>query len=145
VRADKRLSRRYMFTVAYTLAYATDNDPQTPVTDYSDPNLDWGPSNMNRRNSIVAAGTVNLPWGFTFGGIWTAKSSVPFSALAATYNADGTQQYVPGTSRNQGNRDLSLAAVDAYRATLDCRPLLRARSTQTPTTVLMSISRDHSN
>jgi hypothetical protein len=105
------------------VSYATDNDPQRPVTDYSNPNLDWGPSNVNRRNSIVASGTVNLPWRFAFGGIWTARSSVPFSAMAATYNADGTQQYVPGTSRNQGNRDLNLAAVNAYRATLGVPPV----------------------
>ena len=132
VRADKRLSHRYMFTVAYTLAYATDNDPQSPVTDYSNPNLDWGPSNVNRLNSIVASGTVNLPWGFTFGGIWTAKSSLPFSALAATYNADGTQQYVPGTSRNPGNRDLNLAAVNAYRATLGLPPVTASQINTNP-------------
>ena len=123
IRADKRFSHRYTFTVAYTLSYARDDNPQFNVTNYADPNLDWGPSNVDRRNSIVTSGTVDLPFRFTFGAIWTAKSSVPFSALAASFNADGTQQYVPGTSRNQGNRNLNLAAVNAYRATLGLTPV----------------------
>jgi hypothetical protein len=132
VRADKRFSHRYMFTVSYTLSYARDDNPQNSVTDYSDPNLDWGPSNVDRRNSIVASGTVNLPWSLTLGAIWTARSSVPFSALAATFNADGTQQYVPGTSRNQGNRDLNLAAVNAYRATQGLSPVTASQLNTNP-------------
>jgi len=123
VQANKRFSHRFMFTASYTLSSARDDDPQFAVTNYTDPNLDWGPSNVDRRNVIVTSGTVDLPWRLTLGAIWTAKSSTPFSALAATFNADGTQQYVPGTSRNQGNRDLSLAAVNAYRATLGLSPV----------------------
>jgi hypothetical protein len=60
-----------------------------------------------------------LPWKITFGAIWQVRSALPFSALTAATDADGLQQYVPGTSRNQGNRDLNLAAVNAYRATLN--------------------------
>jgi hypothetical protein len=123
VQANKRFSRRFMFTASYTLSSARDDGPQFAVTNYADPNLDWGPSSVDRRNVIVTSGTVDLPWRLTLGAIWTAKSSTPFSALAATFNADGTQQYVPGTSRNQGNRDLSLAAVNAYRATLGLSPV----------------------
>ncbi|MGB8590906.1 MAG: TonB-dependent receptor [Candidatus Acidiferrales bacterium] len=132
VRADKRFSHRYTFTVAYTLAYSTDDNPQFSITNYADPNQDWGPSNVNRRNSIVASGTVNLPWSFTFGAIWTARSSVPFSALAAAFNADGTQQYVPGTTRNQGNRNLNLTAVNAYRATLGLSPITASQINTNP-------------
>jgi hypothetical protein len=123
VQANKRLSHRFMFTVAYTLSSARDDNPQFQVTNYSDANLDWGPSSVDRRNVIVTSGTVELPWKLTLGAIWTAKSSAPFSALAATFNADGTQQYVPGTSRNQGNRNLTLATVNAYRATLGLSPI----------------------
>jgi len=123
VQANKRFSRRFMFTASYTLSSARDDAPQFAVTNYADPNLDWGPSSVDRRNVIVTSGTVDLPWRLTLGAIWTAKSSTPFSALAATFNADGTQQYVPGTSRNQGNRDLSLGAVNAYRATLGLSPV----------------------
>ena len=31
-------------------------------------------------------------------------------------NANGTAQYVPGTKRNQGQRGISYAAINAYRA-----------------------------
>jgi len=123
VQANKRFSHRFMFTVSYTLSSARDDNPQNQVTNYADPSLDWGPSNVDRRNVIVASGTVDLPFKLTLGAIWTAKSSVPFSALAAAFNADGTQQYVPGTSRNQGNRNLNLAAVNAYRATQGLTPV----------------------
>jgi hypothetical protein len=120
VELDKRFSRRYQFTVSYTLASARDNNPQAAIVNYSDPNQSWGPGNIDRRHSLVAAGSLNLPWGVTLGAIWTIRSSLPFSAFSSSTlaNGDGTTQYVTGTSRNQGNRDLSLAAVNAYRATL---------------------------
>jgi hypothetical protein len=123
VQANKRFSGRFMLAASYTLSSATDNDPQTAITNYSDPNLDWGPSNADRRNVLVTSGIVDLPLKLTLGAIWTAKSSVPFSALAATVNADGTEQYVPGTSRNQGNRDLNLSAINAYRRGLGLSPI----------------------
>jgi hypothetical protein len=57
--------------------------------------------------------------------IYTVRSSLPLSALASTTaatsltpNADSTAQYVPGTTRNQLNRDISFSAINAYRATL---------------------------
>jgi hypothetical protein len=117
VELDKRFSNRFQATVSYTLASSRDNNPQASITNYSDPNLSWGPSNIDRRNSLVAAGSVNLPWKITLGAMWTVRSSLPFSAFESVTNADGTLQYVPGTSRNQGNRGLSLSAVNAYRAT----------------------------
>ncbi len=118
VQLDKRLSRRFQSTVSYTLASATDNNPQAAIVNYANPLLSWGPSNIDRRHSLVAAGYVSLPWGFTMGAILTLRSSLPFSAVESITNADGTAQYVAGTSRNQGNRNLSLTAVNAYRATL---------------------------
>ena len=114
---DKRFSRRFQSTVSYTLASARDNNPQAVITNYDDPGQNWGPGNIDRRHSLVAAGSVQLPWGLTLGAIWTVRSSLPFSAFSTVVNADGTTQYAPGTSRNQGNRNLSLAAVNAYRAT----------------------------
>jgi Carboxypeptidase regulatory-like domain/TonB dependent receptor len=123
VQANKRFSHRFMFTASYSLSSARDDNPQFQVTNYADSNLDWGPSNVDRRHVFVSSGTVDLPLKLTLGAIWTAKSSVPFSALSATFNADGAQQYVPGTSRNQGNRNLSLGAVNAYRASLGLSPV----------------------
>ena len=52
-----------------------------------------------------------MPFKVTFGGIYTFRSSLPFNAYSGTYDADGTAQYFPGTSRNQGNRGLNLALI----------------------------------
>jgi len=123
VRLDKRFSHRYTYLVSYTLAKAddvgsreTNNGGFFHVTDQSNPSLDVGPADSDRRNSLVASGTAQLPWDMTLGAVWTYRSAAPFSAYSANISADGQRQYVPGTSRNQGNRDLNLAAVNAYRA-----------------------------
>jgi hypothetical protein len=123
VRVDKRLSHRYTYLLSYTLAKgddvgsrATNNGGFFHVTDQSNPSLDVGPADTDRRHTLVASGTALLPWDMTLGAVWTYRSSAPFSAYSANFSADGQRQYVPGTSRNQGNRDLNLAAVNAYRA-----------------------------
>jgi len=118
VRLDKRFSSRYLATVSYTLSSAQDNNPQSNVTNYANYDQDFGPSNIDRRHALVVSGSVLLPWKFTLGGIWTVRSSLPFSAYSGTFDADGISQYVPRTSRNQGNRNLSLSAVNNYRASL---------------------------
>jgi len=132
IQANKRFGNRYMFTTSYSLTSARDNNPQFQVTNYADPNLDWGPSNVDRRHVLVSSGTVELPGRLTLGAIWTVKSSTPFSALAATFNANGIQQYVPGTSRDQGNRDLNLTAVNAYRAGLGLSPITASMIQKNP-------------
>lgn len=119
VRVDKRFAKRYQFLVSYTLSSARDDNPQTNVTTPSAYNNDLGPAGIDRRNALVASGFVNLPAKITFGVIWQLRSALPFSALSAALDADGNRQYVPGTTRNQGNRDLSLATVNSYRATLN--------------------------
>lgn len=123
VRLDKRLSHRYTYLMSYTLAKgddvgsrATNNGGFFHVTDQSNPSLDVGPADTDRRQTLVASGTALLPWDMALGAVWTFRSSAPFSAYSANFSADGQRQYVPGTSRNQGNRDLNLAAVNAYRA-----------------------------
>ena len=132
VQADKRFTHRFSVRLSYTLSSATDDNPQYPITNYADADLDWGPSNIDRRNMFVASGIVDLPLKFTLGVIWTAKSSVPFSALSADVNNDGQQQYVPGTSRNQGNRNLSLSAVNTYRAGLGLAPVTASMIDRNP-------------
>ena len=123
VRAEKRFAQRYQFMVSYSLASNKDNNPEAQVTVPSNYGLDWGPANADRRHNLIASTSVQLPWRFTLGAFWTLRSSLPFSAIEAVTDADGIHPYVPGTSRNQGNRDLSLAAVNAYRATLGLAPL----------------------
>ncbi len=123
VRLEKRLSDRYTYLVSYTLADTDDFGGRAGntggsfhITDQSNYDLDKGPSDVERRHALVASGTALLPWDMTLGAVWTLRSSAPFSAYAATVNPYGQRLYVPGTSRNQGNRDLDLAAVNQYRA-----------------------------
>lgn len=119
VRAEKRFAKRYQFLVSYTLANNRDDNPQAQVTNQNNYNLDWGPANIDRRNSLVASGSTNLPWKFNLGVIWQARSSLPFNVVS-TIQVDGITQYVAGLARNMGNRNNAavLAAVNAYRASL---------------------------
>ncbi len=118
VRAEKRFAGRYQFLVSYSLANNRDDNAQAQVVTPANYQLDWGSANIDRRHNLVASGSFLLPAKFTFGAIWTLRSSLPFSALANNVDVDGVRQYVPGTSRNQGGRNLNLASVNAYRATL---------------------------
>ncbi len=117
VRAEKRFAKRYQFLASYTLSSSRDDNPQAQVVNQNNYNLDWGPSNIDRRHVLVASGSVELPWKINFGAIWQARSSLPFNTVTTTL-VDGINQYVPGLSRNQGNRDDVLSAVNAYRASL---------------------------
>ncbi|MGI8742006.1 MAG: TonB-dependent receptor domain-containing protein [Bryobacteraceae bacterium] len=123
VRAEKRYANRYQFLVSYTYSSARDDNPQAGVTTPAFYNLDWGPAGIDRRHALVASGSAELPGKITLGLIWQLRSALPFNALSAVQDADGNRQYVPSTSRNQGNRDLNLAAVNAYRATLSLAPI----------------------
>ncbi|QEE26727.1 TonB-dependent receptor [Terriglobus albidus] len=116
VRVDKRLSRRHMYTVSYTLQSTRDNNPQATATNPLNLGLDWGPGNADRRHALVASFGYQLPWGIVSSGILTLRSATPFSAYAATVNADSITQYVPGTTRNQVNRDVDFSLINTYRA-----------------------------
>lgn len=118
VRADKRFSRNYQFLLSYTLSSCMGSGAQRAVTDYSNWSLDWGPCSIDRRNALVASSSYQAPWGITLGAIYNLRSSPPFSVTSTTRNADGTAQYVVGTSRNQGRRGLDFSAVNAYRTLL---------------------------
>jgi hypothetical protein len=117
VRLDKRWAQRYLFTVAYTLSSGTDWNPQATVITYSNPKLDFGPSNVDRRNALVLSGSVMLPWKIRAGGIYTFRSALPFSIVTSTLNANATAQFLPGTGRNQGNRGLDLKTLGLGPAT----------------------------
>jgi hypothetical protein len=130
VRLEKRLSHQYTYLVSYTLAKADDFGGRAGntggffhITNQSNFDLDKGPSDVDRRHTLVASGTVLFPWDITFGGVWTYRSGTPFSAYAKEFSPDGQQQYVPGTSRNQGERDLDISVVNAYRAANGLGPI----------------------
>src|SRR5262245_47450036 len=126
LRLEKRLERNYMYTVSYTLASTNGNVSSSSflstVTDSAHIDFDEGPNNSDRRHALVASGSVLLPYEINLGAVFTARSTMPFSAIAGVdLNGDANiTDYVPGTTRNQLNRGgeaAALAAVNAYRAT----------------------------
>ena len=128
VRAEKRFADRYMYLVSYTLAKTTDNGNAT-LTDFYNPGIEFGAGSTDRRHALVGSGAVLLPWDVTLGAVWTLRSSMPFSARAGRdLNSDSaTTDYVPGTTRNQGNRGLDLGFVNAWRATNGLAPIAAAQ------------------
>ena len=148
VRLEKRLSNRYQYQLAYTLA-KQDSNAATPdtvgiglggsITDVYNPGWDIGPANNDRRHAVVLSGAAQLPADIIVGAIWNFRTTTPFSARAGVdLNGDGQStgggagvggnyptDYVPGTTKNMGNRDSAamLAAVNAYRATLNLAPI----------------------
>src|SRR6202043_2092256 len=86
---------------------------------------DWGRCSTDRRNTLVTSGSIRLPGAFTLGGVWTLRSAMPFSALAGKdLNNDGNgTDFVPGTTRDQGNRGLNLDLVNAWRAQNGLAPI----------------------
>ncbi|HEV2387819.1 MAG TPA: TonB-dependent receptor [Candidatus Acidoferrales bacterium] len=122
LRFEKRYSHRYQYLVSYTLSDCKDNNPAGRVANLTNPNLDWGPCSIDRRNALVASGSFQLPWQVIVAGVFSLRSTLPFSAFSNTF-IDGARQYVPGTTRDQGNRDLNLGTVNAYRSTLGLAPI----------------------
>ena len=126
LRLEKRLDRNYMYTVSYTLASTKGNVSSSSflstVTDSAHIEYDNGPNNSDRRHALVASGSVMLPYEINLGAVFTARSTMPFSAIAGVdLNGDANiTDYVPGTTRNlfnRGSEAAALAAVNAYRAT----------------------------
>lgn len=118
LKLDRRFSNRYMYTVSYALSSALDNNPHAAPVNYANPQADYGPAAIDARHAVVLSGSVLLPGKIMLGGIFTFRSSLPFSVTSTTINANGTAQYVPGTTRDQGNRNLSFSALNTYRTTL---------------------------
>ncbi|WP_263381423.1 TonB-dependent receptor [Granulicella arctica] len=130
VHLDKRMANRYLYSASYTLSSAKDNNPQGTVNNPLNPGLDWGPGSTDRRHAFVGSVAYQARFGIMLSAIYTVRSSLPLSAFGAstaitslTPSADSTAQYVPGTTRNQFNRDISFAAINAYRAAQGVAPL----------------------
>jgi len=132
LKLDKRFAHRYMYAASYTLSSGYDNNPHGTVTTYSNPKLDYGPASIDRRHAVIVSGSALIPGKILVGGIFSYRSALPFSVTTTTtssvlpasmLNANGTAQYVPGTSRNQGNRGISYTAINAYRASVSLAPV----------------------
>ncbi|MBI2186976.1 MAG: TonB-dependent receptor [Acidobacteria bacterium] len=124
LKLDRRFDNRFLYTVSYTLAKSDGNVPSgginSRVTQSEAPQLDEGPAVNDRRHALVASGSVLLPSEVSLGAVWQLRSVMPFSATAGVdLNGDGVNtDYVPGTTRNLGNRDNGrmLQAVNQWRA-----------------------------
>ncbi len=132
VRLEKRFDQNYMYMVSYTLASGggtvNSSSFSSTVTDAAHLEYDDGPNNSDRRNALVASGSALLPGDVTLSAVFTARSTMPFSATAGVdLNGDGNNtDYVPGTTRNvfnRGNNDDMMAKVNAYRSTIGLAPL----------------------
>jgi len=139
IKLSKQFSHRYMYTASYALSSAWDNHPQNIPVDYNHPQNDWGPSQYDQRHAIVLSGSVMLPGKIMVGGIYSFRSNLPFSVttstltpaggvLTANPNPNGTAQYVPGTTRDQGNRNLNYTALNLYRSQIGLSSNLSASS-----------------
>jgi hypothetical protein len=133
VRLERRLANRYQYLLSYTLSKQQNfgAGTQPAVTDFYNPQLDWGPGSADRRHAFVASGSYLLPWDINVGAVWTLRSSMPFSARAGRdLNNDGAANtdYVPGLTRNIGNRDNAamLTAVNAWRTLNGRAPMTEA-------------------
>jgi hypothetical protein len=129
VKFEKRYSHRYQYMLSYTYTNSRDNAPTARFRDAFDPSIEFGPSNGERRHAVVASGSFLLPYDFTLGALWTARTPLPWTATAGrdlnrdTFNTD----LVPGTTRNSGSRSLNLAAVNAWRAQNGLAPIAESQ------------------
>jgi hypothetical protein len=131
VRLDKRFDDRYVYLLSYTLAKSDGNlasaGTSSRITHAEHPGLDRGPAANDRRHVLVASGSVLLPYDVTLGGVWTLRSTMPFSAIAGRdVNGDAlVTDYVPGTTRAMGTRDDApmMEAVNAWRAVNGLAPI----------------------
>ena len=122
LRLDKRFRDDYQLLVSYTFQHGQDNEPGRRFVNQLNRENDYGDFNIDRRHMLVTSGFVMLPYEIGLSGIWTFRSTMPFTAKAGRdLNGDGFAtgndgDYVPGTTRNQGNRDLDLSLVNDWRA-----------------------------
>lgn len=147
VKLEKRLSHNYYYTISYALESGHDNNPHAYPTSYNNPQYDWGPATYAQRQNVVGSMTYMAPWHIQLGGILTYRSASPFSVTttvptcaaptgaetlpaacngivgggvlpASALNANGTAQYVPGTTRDMGQHGINYAAINMYRSEL---------------------------
>ena len=110
VRLDRRPTR-YQYLVSYSLVKSEDNNPTARFVNLSDQGRDWGPSNAERRHSLVASGVVQAPFDIQVGAVWTLRSKLPFNAVA------GRDPRCQPRARVRGHRRVA-AGIRSARADL---------------------------
>ena len=121
VRLDKRLANRHQYTISYTLAKEENTGGTGELRDFYNPELDRGPGQQDRRHVLVLSGAAQLPYDVVVGGVWSLRSTRPFSAQAGRdLNRNGVNNdFVPGTTSNvfnRGNNESLMQVVNAWRA-----------------------------
>ena len=122
---EKRYSQNYQYTLSYTFTDADDNAPMARYLDPFDFDINWGPSNGERRHAIVASGSVLLPWDINVGRYGRTARSCPGAPERAGISTAtrSPRTWCQAPRRNSGSRELNLDAVNAYRARADLAPI----------------------
>jgi len=100
---ERRFARSYGFRVSYTLSKATDNSGEHLFTGGSPSFLQdarnrdsWeGPADADTRHRLAANWIVDLPYGFNFSGIATARTGRPFTVTQSNNNVGNLMTGLP--------------------------------------------------
>ena len=112
------MSGRVQALASYTLSYANDSAVRANVADvYGFTRVD-SPGVADRRHRLVTSGIVQLPYAMQASVILDLRSSLPFNPQTQLdLNNDTYPQDVPaGVAHRSGCRDMSLDAINAFRA-----------------------------
>lgn len=96
INLEKRFSRRFSFLASYTLSKTTNTvEPDAGSGDPQDANRlgesERAVSLLDQRHRFVLSGYLQLPYGFTIGGVQSAASGRPFAVTAGSdINGDGS-------------------------------------------------------
>jgi hypothetical protein len=120
LKLEKRLSGGTQILGSYTYTQSYDNNPLGTYTNPYNLNYDYGTSSNERRHALVISGSQNIHWGIVGGLVYTLRSQLPYSATSGTGQIfdDLNTGYVPGTTRNEGDRvsnSTFLNLVNAWR------------------------------
>jgi len=147
VKIDKRFSKRFQYTAAYTLSRIQSTSPDglglggnsngsAVIGTLVNRNVqaNYGVSALDRTNRLVLNGIVELPWGFRASLLSTVYGGLPNSILvgSADLRGDGVNgALLPGTRRGALNRDVDSVdklnqLVRNYNQNYGGKPLPRA-------------------
>jgi outer membrane receptor protein involved in Fe transport len=115
---ERRFARSYGFRVSYTLSKATDNSGEHLFTGGS-PSFSqdarnrssWeGPADADTRHRLAANWILDLPFGFNFSGIATARTGRPFTVTQSSNSVGNLMTGLP----NQVGSGEGAKTVDAW-------------------------------
>ncbi len=147
LKLERRFTNRYQFTASYAYSRTRGFDYDL---DLNNPFALSGFGAADRPHIFSFSGVAELPLGFRAGLIMTFESGAPLTikipgltSVSSDLNGDGTSNDVlPGTSFNTGNRDISASdlrqLVDQYNAQFAGKPTLRGVGSVFPTLALPS-------